>query len=72
MPIVRHTFVFLMLFFLVPWVGLEPTRDYSHTYLKRTRMPIPPPGQDITSNPYQYLNTSDLHHRSDLLDLQAP
>ena len=31
---------------LVPWVGLEPTRDYSHTYLKRTRMPIPPPGQD--------------------------
>ena len=22
--------------------GLEPSRDYSHTLLKRTRMPIPP------------------------------
>ena len=29
---------------VVPGVGLEPTRDFSHTILSRTRKPIPPPG----------------------------
>lgn len=30
---------------MVPGVGLEPTRDCSHTILSRTRKPIPPPGR---------------------------
>ena len=28
----------------MPGRGLEPPRDCSHTLLKRTRLPIPPPG----------------------------
>ncbi len=29
---------------VVPRRGLEPPRDCSHAYLKRARIPIPPPG----------------------------
>ena len=31
--------------FLVPRVGLEPTRPYGHTILSRDRLPVPTPGR---------------------------
>ena len=31
---------------LVPKRGLEPPRDFSHTLLRRVRMPVPPPGHE--------------------------
>ncbi len=35
-------------FFIVPRVGLEPTRGCPHTVLNRARKPIPPPRRDLT------------------------
>ena len=45
-------------FFYVPGVGLEPTRDCSHRFLKPTRKPVPPPRQ------MHYFTTSFLNWQS--------
>ena len=42
--------------FLVPGRGLEPPRPCGHTHLKRTCMPISPPGQRKT-NSLRYYST---------------
>ncbi len=39
---------------LVGKEGLEPSRDYSHTLLKRTRIPVPPLAQQLPKIVYQF------------------
>ena len=47
------------LFWEVPRTGLEPARSQNHSHLKRTRLPIPPPGQSIRERAEDGTRTRD-------------
>ncbi len=42
-------------FIFVPGAGIEPARVLPHRFLRPTRLPIPPPGQQMGLQRYTFL-----------------